>query len=185
MQYQKITVKDVLLTLLLFPIGIIVAVCLVLFTPFDYLCYKRTRYYKDTHDKYTWLSGRSPYITLYNVIKTEEFPIEYYRVADSFTGYGYFVCGDTLILNDYNPCYDEETGHWQVEIEDEYVDIQTDVADEIKQCNELLKAEVCRKAVVLMDGDTWEEHPDVAYENLTFVPVYEEDLPKAIKEWII
>ncbi len=185
MKEEKITVKDILLTLLLFPIGIIVILCLLISTPFDYFKYKRTRYYKDTNEKYSWLCTTSFYIKFYDTVKENRLPIDYYRCGDSyFTGYGYFVHNDTLILNNYEPCYDEETDRWLVEIEDEYVDIQTDVADEIKDCNKLLKAEVCRKAVVLIDGDVWEEHPNAPYDNIAFVPVYDDELAEALKTFV-
>ena len=176
------TVKDVGCFILLFPVSVIVMLCLVVVTPFDYLKYKRTQYYKNTGTKYTFLAGMSPRVKLYEVIKKEQLPIDFYRDETGLTEDGYFLYRDTLILNDYvDLCYDEERNRWQVEIEDEYVDIQTEVNDDINRCNELLKANVCRKAVALMDGDTWEEHPDLPYENIAFVPVYDNKLAEALK----
>ena len=88
-------------------------------------------------------------------------------------------------MNDYEPCYDEEKNIWLVEIEDEYIDMKDDVANVIEKCNELLENDVCKKAVVLMDKDLYEEHPNVEYENIDFLPVSSDLDVEAIKTLFI
>jgi hypothetical protein len=144
---------------------------MLFYTPFDYFKYKRTRFYKDTKQKYSWLCMSSYYIKLYDLIKNENLPIDYYPCDYSFVmGYGYFVYKDTLILNDYSPCYDAKKNIWLVEIEDEYVDIKIDVEAAIANCNERFGPDLCKRAVVLIDKDLFEEHPNVYYENIEFLP---------------
>ena len=165
-------VIEIVLTVLLFPVAIVFLLGLLLITPFDYLKYKRTRYYKDTKEKYTWLCTSSYYISFYDLIQKANLPIAYYRYdKEPTTGYGFFVYKDILILNDYEPCYDEERNIWLVEIEDEYIDMEENVREVIGRCNELLKTDVCKSAVVLIDKDLYEQHPGVKYENITFLPV--------------
>ena len=171
MKKMNAKVKEILLTVIFLPIVVLFLLGLLIITPFDYFKYKKSRYYKDTKEKYSWLCASSYYIKFYDMIKNENLPIDFYRCDYAqITGYGFFVYKDTLILNDYEPCYDEEKNIWLVEIEDEYVDIKIDVENAIDRCNELLKTDTCKKAVVLIDKDIFEEHPNVKYENIEFLP---------------
>ena len=116
------------------------------------------------------------------MIKNENLPIEFYRCYYApITGYGFFVYKDFLILNYYELCYDEEKNIWLVEIDDEYIDIKIDVENAIDGCNELLKNDTCKKAVVLIDKDIFEEHPNVQYENIHFLPVSSDLDVEAVK----
>ena len=176
---------NVLLTILFFPVLAIFLLGLLLYTPIDYFRYKRTRYYKDTKEKYTWLCFISYYVRFYDLIKKENLPIHYYRCNDSeMTGYGYFVYKDILILCDYQPCYNAEKKVWEIEIEDEYVDMKEDVEATIEDCNSFLQWEACNKAVVLIDSDDFYENPDVKYEKFEFLPVDGKNYSAALKEFI-
>ena len=185
MKKRNTNIKETIFTILLFPIVLLFLLCLLLITPFDYFKYKRTRYYKDTHDKYSWLCTSSYYIKLYDLIKNENLPIDYYRCDYvPVTGYGYFIYKDTLILNDYEPCFDAEQNIWTVEIEDEYIDIKYDVEAAIERCNIFLKDEVCKKAVVFIDSEVYNEHPDIKYEVFDFVTVVDDNIGEALKRII-
>lgn len=173
------------LRILLLPLVVLALLGLVLYTPVDCLRYKRSRYYKDTRERYSWLAGGSCYVKLYGLIKRETLPIEYHRYTHSAaTAHGCFLYGDTLILNDYEPCYDAEQDVWTIEVDDEYVDIRGDVDGEITRCNEFLGTERCQKALVLIDRDVWEEHPEAHYERIEFLPVDGDWDAEAIKMWI-
>ena len=177
--------KEIILAILLLPVIVLSLFGLLIITPFDFLKYRKSRYYKDTKDKYSWLCTSSYYIQFYDIIKNENLPIDYYRCENApVTGYGFFVYKDILILNDYEPCYDEEKNVWLVEMEDEYVDIKVDVENAIQRCNELLKNDVCKRAVVLMDEDLYEQHPDVKYDGIEFLPVRNNLDVEAIKTLI-
>ena len=120
------------------------------------------------------------------MIKNEKLPIDFYRCDYApITGYGFFIYKDILILNDYEPSYDEEKNVWLVEIEDDYIDIKVDVENVIDRCNELLKADVCKKAVVLIDNDLYEQHPNVKYEKIEFLPVSNDFDVEAVKTLIV
>lgn len=177
---------QLLITVLLFPLVLVFLFCILIITPFDYFRYKKSRYYKDTKEKYSWLCGMSSYVKLYCLIKKENLPINYYRYDEvHITGYGFFIYKDTLILNDYELCYDEEKNIWLFENEDEYVDIKEGVEYTINECNEFLKNDVCKKAVVLIDRELYEEHPDVKYENIDFLPISNDLDAEAIRTLIV
>lgn len=172
-------------TVLWLPVVALFLIGLLIVAPFDYFKYKKSRYYKDTKEKYSFPCASSYYIKFYDMIKNENLPIDFYRDGVTITGYGFFVYKDILILNDYEPCYDEDENIWLVEIEDEYVDIKTDVESAINRCNELLKNDVCKKAVVLIDKDLFEEHPNVKYENIEFLPVSSDLDVESVKSLIV
>lgn len=173
-------------TVLWLPVVALFLIGLLIIAPFDYFKYKKSRYYKDTKEKYSFLCTVSYYIKFYDMIKNENLPIDFYRCDDvAITGYGFFVYKDTLILNDYELCYGEDENIWLVEINDEYVDIKTDVESAINRCNELLKNDVCKKAVVLIDKDLFEKHPNVKYENIEFLPISNDLDAEAVKSLII
>ena len=186
MKKKNTKVKEIILTVIFLPIVVLFLLGLLLITPFDYLKYKKSRYYKDTKEKYSWLCTSSYYIKFYDMIKNENLPINFYRCDYApITGYGFFVYKDILILNDYEPCYDEDNNVWLVEIEDEYIDIKNDVENAIDRCNELLKIMYVKKAIILIDKDLFEEHPNVKYENIEFLPVSNDLDVEAIKTLII
>ncbi len=186
MKKKNINIKEIFFTIFLLPVVLVCLLYLLIITPFDYFKYKGSRYYKDTKEKYTWLCTSSYYIKFYDFIKNANLPIDYYRCDFApITGYGFFVYKDILILNDYELCYDEEKNIWLVEIEDEYIDIKDDVEYVIDKCNELLKSDVCKKAIVLIDKDLFEQHPNVKYENIDFLPVNNDLDEESIKTLII
>lgn len=185
MKKRNTNAKEIVFTILLFPVVLLFLFVFLIITPFDYFKYKRTRYYKDTHEKYSWLCTSSYYIKLYDLIQNEKLPIEYYRCNYApVTGYDYFIYKDALILNDYEPYFDTEKNIWTVEIEDEYVDIKDDVLGAIERCNAFLKDRICKKAIVLIDWNVYNEHSDIKYELFDFLPVYDDNIAVALKSII-
>lgn len=69
--------------------------------------------------------------------------------------------------------YDTEKNKWLVESEDgeDYAEIQDTVESEIEMCNEYLKADVCKKAAILINKEVFEEQPAPEYENIRFITV--------------
>lgn len=187
MDQKRTNCKETVLMVLLFPVILLCLVGLLLITTFDYFKYKRTQYYKDTHEKYSWLCTSSYYIKLYNLIKKEQLPIMYYPCNNVLlTGYGYFVYRDILLLNDCEPYFDEEKKTWTFyEGEsDEYVDIEEECEIAIERCNDFLGREVCKKALVLIDDEVYQEHPGIQYEKFDFLPVEDGNEAKALKKMI-
>ena len=83
---KETNTKDIIIMIVLFPVIVLFLLVVLIYTPFDYLKYKRSRYYKDTKEKYSWFCASSAYIKFYDLIKNENLPIEFYRCDDaSFT----------------------------------------------------------------------------------------------------
>lgn len=182
MKNKNAKVKEIIFTVIFFPIVVLFLLGLLIITPFDYLKYKKSRYYKDTKEKYSWLCMVSYYVKFYDLVKKANLPIDFYRCDYApITGYGFFVYKDILILNDYEPCYDEERDIWLVEIEDEYVDIKEEVEADIKRCNDFLKDNICTRALVFIYDEVYKEHPDVKYEKIDFLPVKNNSYIDALK----
>ena len=174
------------LTVLLFPLALLFLLGFLATTPFDYFKYKKTQYYKDTHEKYSWFCTQTYYVKLYNLIKSENLPIDYFRdKTDDFTGYGYFIYKDILILSDYNIRYDSKKNIWIVDDDDdEDINIIDDVESNIKQCNKFLENNICKRAAILINEDILIEYPAPNYENLTFIPISNDDTLSALKKLI-
>ena len=181
------TVKGTALGILALPFIVLLLLIMLILTPFDYFKYKMSRYYKDTKEKYSWFCSETYHIRLYNQIKKENLPIDYYRCEDApITGYGFFVYKDTLIIYDYVLYYDTETLKWLVESEDgeNYAEIQDTAEAEIERCNEYLKDNVCKKAAILINMEVFEEQPAPEYENIRFITVKNNRDIEPLKELI-
>lgn len=182
---KNTSTKDIIFTILLFPFVLLFLLLLLIITPFDYWKYKRTRYCKDTHEKYSWLCTSSYYIKLYDLIKKENLPIDYYRCERvPLTGYGYFIYHDILLLTDYEPCFDAQKNGWVVEVEDEYVDLNDEAARAIDECNGFFGKEICKSAVVLIDSEIYGEHSHIQYERFSLAPYHQDDMAAALKTLI-
>lgn len=167
--------------LIFLPIILLIAIIFLIHTPFDYIKYRRTRYYKDTKEKYRWLAGMTNFICLYDAIREADLPIQYHTCTD---GCEYLLYKNILILNEYAPCYDSDRNILTVEIEDEYVNIEDAVAKDIEDCNESMQADICRRALVLVDNDELSEHEPIELANCTIVPIGDEGIAETLRKYI-
>ncbi len=177
------------------PIVLLIFIGLFLIvTPLDYFKYKRSRYYKDTKEKYSWLCNANYPIKLYDYIKIEGLPIEFHRdTEEKFTGCGYFIYKDVLIYTTSGIVFDEENNKWALDIGngDDNIDLYKDVMDEIARCNEFLKREACKSAVVLIDKELLKQHLEFTrgqkfkgeLANMEFLPVDKDDF-QSITDYI-
>ena len=162
---------------------VIGAVGLLLFLPFilillavltiiNYIKYKKTRYYMDTKESYSWLCADSAHISFYNDIKKSELPIEYYRDKNiKITGYGYFVYRDILIIRDFDNViyFDSEQNEWFIYEEHGENLLKEKVEEEIKKANEFFGENRCNKAIVFLDAEVFDETLEKHYENFEFL----------------
>jgi len=169
-----------LLELLIIPLLLLILLMAVCVFPFDYIRYKKTQFCKDTGVKYFFASSFTGYVKLYNAVKREKFPIEYHIYNDEI-GAGYFVYGDTLVIEYLEPYVDEKDNKWYAECEDEHIELNIAVERCIKECNEFFKEEKCKNALVLtaLDGDAC-----LQYEQYELVPVQKGDFGTALKRYL-
>ncbi len=69
----------------------------LLWTPFDYIKYKKSRYQKDFPHKYTWLREPHTDNAPYTAIKENALPVEYIKWSEDYNLSGYFVYKDILL----------------------------------------------------------------------------------------
>lgn len=173
-----------LLAGLLLPILLLAAGVLL---PVDYVRYKRSRYYHDTGKRYTFFRGASPCCKLYNAIKAADLPIEYIECTSPETGasYEFFRYKDTLLLNDYaGIVFDNDRAMWTVEIEDEWVSLEKEIADVMAELRAAMGEDVCPKALVLIDRDELEEKDLPNAEQCPFLLLHDGDIAAALKTFV-
>ena len=74
---QKI--KDALPTILMYPLLILGALVflpllLLIFVPIDYIRYRRSAFYRDTHHKYEMFIGKTMWVRLYEAMRRDNLP---------------------------------------------------------------------------------------------------------------
>lgn len=154
----------------------------------DYFKYKKSRYYHDTHEKYSWMCASSDYILFYNAVKISGVPVEYYRDNSiKETGYGYFVYGNTLLICNYDSdCvyFDKDKEEWFAYDARDSVLLETEIDKEIESVNEFLGENRCSKAIIFIESSMLEGVPEKHYERLVFSSVSDRDLVSALKKFV-
>lgn len=179
----------IILILLLIVCSPIIGIWLIIATIRDYIKYKKSIYFQDTNEKYSWLCADTYHISLYNAIKSADLPINFFRKKDiKISGYGYFIYQDSLILCDYDSdtlYFDKEKDEWTVYDEHGYVSFEPEVEQEIKSCNEFLGKDVCKRAIVLVESEFIDEAPEKEHEIFEFLPVTDGNKVSALKNIIV
>ena len=179
----------VIIAILLVIASPLILIWLVISTTRDYFKYKESRYYRDTGEKYSWLCARTYHITFYNDIKNAKLPINYYRNDEiKITGYGYFIYNDFLILCDYDSdtfFFDKEKDEWLVYEEHDYLLLEKEVDEEIKKVNEFLGENICKKALLFVENDLFEETRQKNYERIEFLSITDGNKISALKSVIL
>lgn len=105
---------EFLMTAALFFVVLFSALLSVLRTPFDYIAYCRSYFYKDFKQKYRMFVCASPEYRLYNLIRKHNLPIQYIpKDAASPSLGGYFLYKRTLIVHDLQQLqFDPKSNRW-------------------------------------------------------------------------
>ena len=179
----------ILIILLLIVFSPIILIWIIISTIKDYIKYKKSEYFEDTHERYSFLCADSYHISFYNATKKANLPIDFYRKKDvKITGYGYFIYHDALILCDYDSdtlYFDKEKDEWTVYDEHGYVSFEPEVEQEIKNCNEFLEKDVCKRAIVLVESEFVDEAPEKEHKLFEFLPVADGDKVSTLKNIIV
>lgn len=105
---------EFLMTAALFFVVLFSAVLSVLRTPFDYIAYRRSHFYKDFKQKYRMFVCAAPEYRLYNLIRKHNLPIQYIpKDASAPSLGGFFLYKHTLIVHDLQQLqFDHKTNRW-------------------------------------------------------------------------
>ena len=166
-------------------LALLVGICFVLLLPLDYIKYKRSLFYKNEHKKYKFFAGSGFYFEFYNEIAKNDLPIKYmFNPKNDALECGWFVFDKTLLIPDSMVEYYSDVEKWFCSEYDGGHDVASIPLDEYLQqeiatINELLKYNVCDKAVVLVDVNNI-ENIDIAKQENRFL-IYDDNREEVIK----
>lgn len=162
------------LLIIFLPFCLLLLIGYVLYTPIDYIKFKRSAYQKDFPRKYKWLCGRHVDNRIYTIIKENDLPISYLRFYDDYELPGDFLYKD-IALNFSPPFFfDDKKEEWLFwphndgDNEAENVEIEDNTDD----C--LTEAE-SREYIL---GQFKEQYPNVACTQMVFF--YENKFVKSV-----
>ena len=164
MKLNKKNIEGNVLALLLLPFFVIFTILIMLYLPFDYIKYKKSKYYKDTHKKYEWLAGMTDEVKFYDFIKDNNLDIEHITVkTKELENVSYFVYKDILIVTDALPYFSEKKGKWLViadeneESEDNDYTLEDYLNIYLDEFNQQVENKICEKVVALLDEGDYKE----------------------------
>ncbi len=106
--------KEFLMTVVLFFVLLVSGLVSLLRTPFDYIAYRRSPFYKDFRQKYRMFVCAAPEYRMYNLIRKHNLPVQYIpRNSEAPSLGGWFVYRHTLIVHDLQQLrFDEKSMRW-------------------------------------------------------------------------
>lgn len=179
-------VGQILLFIILLPILLLCLAGLLIYTPFDYVEYKKSRYYKDFGRKYKWLFSKSNCFKIYNSVMENGLPIEYVEESESSFGQGYFFYRDVLIIYDDVPVFDEKESCWTVSREGEdnyeYINISDAIQGEVEEFNSCFTDVSLSRGVILCDLSEIESEDISHIDESGYIITYENDPAEALRK---
>ena len=183
---MKKAIKAFGLSILVIVGVILFGVCLVIMLPFDYLKYKRSAYYRKERKKYRFFAASGWHFALYNEILKYDLPLRFVEnPEDPDLECGWFVFEDILFLPyDFYFEFNEESRTWQYCGEDgdeTPLTLEEYIEKEIAQVNEITGQDLCKEAVLLLDGSEFEDLENAKAEKRFLI--YEDNRPEAVKQF--
>ena len=133
----------------LIPLGLLLLFCS---WPWDWFRYRLSRYYKDTGEKYRFMSNR--FVRLYDTVKGYNLPLTFLRdPSDEVNAYGFWVIKNAAIVVADGVEYETETNKWTAEEEDENgITVNQEIANILlEDCQKLPGGEHCDFIYLLVD----------------------------------
>ena len=159
------------LIIIFLPICLLLFIGAILYTPIDFIKFKRSTYQKDFPRKYKWLCGRHTDNGIYTTIKENNLPVTFLKFYEDYELSGDFVYKD-IVLNFSQPFfYDEKKEEWLFwphnENENEVSDDEdTEAVDNTDDC---LNEEESRAYILEQFG---ERYPDMNCTKIVFFYEY-------------
>lgn len=183
---MKKAIKSFCLSILVIVGFILFGVCLVIMLPFDYLKYRRSAYYKKERKKYRLFAASGWQFALYNEILMHDLPIRFVENPENpDLECGWFVFEDILFLPyDFYFAFNEESRTWQYCGEDgdePPLTLEEYIEKEIAQVNEITGQDLCKEAVLLLDGSEFEDLENAKAEKRFLI--YEDNRPEVVKQF--
>ena len=176
-----------LLVIILTPVILLMA---LVGTPIDFIRYRRSAFYRDTHHKYDLFLGTTTWIRLYEIMRRDNLPLDFHLHSTDEDTTGYFRYRDTLLALDWPMEYAPNQQKWFVLYDNEDHEPCTPMSEalelELNAFHKNTGATDCHRAVVLADIE------NIAEEDRPYLTGYpdilpyrgKKDLPRAIKAWV-
>lgn len=170
----------------IFVFSIAFGVFLLFLLPVDYIKYKRSAYYRQTHKKYQSYIASSPKFAVHNDILENNLPIQYIENANN-PGCGWFVCGNTLIIVNVFPFkYDPQQQKWVCSCDGEnepltLLTLEEYMEMDLEDFNTISGQTPCTDAIVLARSKDI-ENIEAAKTEPRFL-VYDKDRAEVLKKF--
>ena len=166
-----------ILLIIFLPFCLLLLFGYILYTPIDYIKFKRSAYQKDFPRKYKWLCGRHVDNRIYTIIKENDLPISYLRFYDDYELGGDFLYKD-IALNFSQPFfYDDKKEAWLLWLhnDDENETEETEDVEIEDNTDDCLTEAESREYIL---GQFKEQYPNVACTQIVFF--YEDEFVKSV-----
>lgn len=185
---------QILILILVLPLVILIQVCLLLYTPVDFVRYcfsnrrKTMKRLYGKQAKYTWLITLTTHYKIFELISKNDLPILFIRKKENPCEYGYFYYDHILFLADVMPHFDAKSDTWQVLRGHGYVDLLSYVETEKEdfyQCTGFNENATCERAVFLVKENEIGKKARDILENTDFIITYNKNnFAEKIKSFI-
>ena len=146
-------IGDILLYILMFPLFIIGSIALMLYVPVDFIRYRRSAFYRDTHHKYERFIGNAMWFRLYEIMRKDNLPLSFHLHSTDEDTTGYFCYKDTLLAMDWPLEYAPNQQEWFVLYDNEDHEPCTPMSEalelELNAFHKNTGKAECHRAVVL------------------------------------
>lgn len=184
-------IGEIFLTIILLPFTFLAGLVLVLYIPIDFIKCHRSNYYRDTKSKYQMYLSITLNFKIYNIIKSENLPIQYLKAKDLLNWKFYYK--NTLILTDSvigKIQFDKKQNSWFIgepsddDDADKYLNVETFIKEELEEFNKNTENVICDRVVALVDkNDLEDDLPQI--ENFDFLLPYDKkNLKNVLKKFV-
>lgn len=173
--------SKIIIWIVVFPLTILMALFLIIYTPIDYIRYcfshrrKEMKRLYEKRAKYSWLVTLTSHYRLYELITKQNLPIRFFPRSENPCINGFFYCNGILFLEDIVPHYDHENNNWYISQKDcaedltDYMELEKEEFHKCMGYNENL---TCERVVFLVnEKDFSREEKDMA-ESAEFILTY-------------
>ena len=181
---------EIFLWIVAVPFAIIAGLALFLYTPIDFIRYRCSAFYRDTHHKYERFIRNAMWFQLYEIMRKDNLPLSFHLHSTDEDTRGYFYYRDTLLAMDWPMEYAPNQQEWFVLYDNEDHEPCTPMSEALElELNAFHKntgnAE-CHRAVVLADIENIREEDRPYLAECPDILPYQgkKDLSRAVKAWI-
>ena len=181
---------EIFLWIVAVPFAIIAGLALFLYTTIDFIRYRRSAFYRDTHHKYERFIRNAMWFQLYEIMRKNDLPLSFHLHSTDEDTTGYFCYKDSLLAMDWPMEYAPNQQEWFVLYDNEDHEPCTPMSEalelELNAFHKTTGNAECHRAVVLADIENIREEDRPYLAEFSDILPYQgkKDLSRALKAWI-